>query len=253
VFADDGQPASDVAWAWLTSHQWGGWELQILTVRWTLLGSDLDLKPSALVPRRAPQECGWASAVHVEVAGDPRVVLLDRSDPALLVLGSHRRSHAAGLWAGSTSEWLLMHPPAPVLLARHGYPTRSVAFCVDGSPHAHRALKAFWALPWSAEVAVTLVSVDDGSTDVEEALRLARTSLPAGTGPARVERLSGSPRRALVDYVRADRIDLVVMGTRGLSGLTRMRVGSTVSALLKDGAANLMIAHVPDGRTASQA
>jgi nucleotide-binding universal stress UspA family protein len=50
----------------------------------------------------------------------------------------------------------------------------------------------------------------------------------------------------LVDFVRADRIDLVVMGTRGLSGLTRMRVGSTVSALLKDGAANLMIAHVPD-------
>jgi nucleotide-binding universal stress UspA family protein len=50
----------------------------------------------------------------------------------------------------------------------------------------------------------------------------------------------------LVDFVRVNQIDLVVMGTRGLTGLARMRVGSTVSELLKDGSANLLIAHVPD-------
>ena len=48
-----------------------------------------------------------------------------------------------------------------------------------------------------------------------------------------------------MEFVQANQIDLVVMGTRGLTGWTRMRVGSTVSALLKDGSANLMIAHVP--------
>jgi nucleotide-binding universal stress UspA family protein len=163
-----------------------------------------------------------------------------------MVLGCHHRGHLAGLWAGSTTQWLLVHPPAPMLIARHGYPTRSVALCVDGSPHAQRALQAFWALPWAGDVAVHLVSVDDGSTDVERSLKVAGAALPAGIWPARVARLRGPARRELADFVRANQIDLVVMGTRGLTGLARMRVGSTVSQLLKDGSANLLIAHVPD-------
>lgn len=250
LFADDGEPASDVAWAWLTSHRWDGWALQTVTVRWTSLTGGVDFKPSRFVPRRPPHEAGLASWDHVEATGDPRAVLLRRSDAALLVLGCHHRSHLAGLWAGSTAEWLLVHPPAPMLLARHGYPTRSVAFCVDGGPHAHRALQAFWALPWARDVAVNLVSVDDGRTDVERSLKVASASLPAGMRPARVARLSGPSKRELVDFVRANQIDLVVMGTRGLTGLTRMRVGSTVSDLLKDGSANLLIAHAPDSEVA---
>jgi nucleotide-binding universal stress UspA family protein len=92
---------------------------------------------------------------------------------------------------------------------------------------------------------VSLVSVDDGFTDVEGSLNLAGAALPTGIQPVREARLRGPARRELVDFVRANHIDLVVTGTRGLTGLTRMRVGSTVSALVKDGSANLLIAHVP--------
>lgn len=246
VLADDGQPASDVAWAWLTGHRWQGWELQVVTVRWAALAGGSDLKPSRVVPRRPPQETALSTWDHVEVTGDPRVVLLGRSDAGVMVLGCHHRRHLAGLWVGSTTEWLLMHPPAPILIARHGHPTQSVALCVDGSPHARRALQAFSALPWSRDVDVILVSVDDGTTDVELSVEQARAALPADMSPARVVRLRGSSRRELVEFVRADQIDLVVMGTRGLTGWTRMRVGSTVSALLKDESANLLIAHVRD-------
>ncbi len=246
LLADDGEPASDVAWAWLTSHRWDGWDLQDVTVRWSSIAGGVDFKPSRFVPRRPPEEAGLASWEHVEVVGDPRVVLVSRSDAALLVLGCHHRGHLAGLWAGSTTEWLLVHPPAPMLIARHGHPTRSVAFCVDGGPHAERALQAFWTLPWARDVAVTLVSVDDGTTDVESSLKVAEASLPAGIWPAEVARLAGPSKREIVSFVRANEIDLVVMGTRGLTGLTRMRVGSTVSTLLKDGSANLLIAHAPD-------
>jgi nucleotide-binding universal stress UspA family protein len=40
--------------------------------------------------------------------------------------------------------------------------------------------------------------------------------------------------------------DLIVLGTRGLKGVTRMTAGSTVSALVKDETANLLIAHVAE-------
>ena len=167
-----------------------------------------------------------------------------------MVLGCHHRGHLAGLWAGSTTEWLLVRPPAPMLIARHGHRTRSVAFCLDGSPHSQRAFQAFWSFPWSADVAVNLVSVDDGRTDVERSLNRAHAALPGDIWPARVGRLSGSPKHELTAFARDHQIDLVVLGTRGLTGLARMRVGSTVSALLKDRAANLLIAHVPDLETA---
>lgn len=245
LFADDGQPASDVAWAWVTSHKWDGWDLQTVTVRWTSVPGWAEVKPSRYVPRVPPAEAGFGAWSHVEVAGDPRVVLHARSDASLILLGSHRQGHLVGMWAGSIAEWLLVRPPAPMLLARHGSLTRSVAFCVDGSPHSLRALQAFWSLPWARDLTVTLVSVDDGATDVARSLDQAGAQLPVGVRPAEVARLSGSPKQELVAFVRANHVDLVVMGTRGLTGLRRLRVGSTVSALLKDGSANLLIAHVP--------
>ena len=249
LFADSGQPESDVAWAWLTSHRWDGWGLQTVTVRWTLVSGAGELKRARFVVRNPPAEAGLSSSTHIEVSGDPRVVLNSRGDASLMVLGCRHRGHLAGLWAASTAEWLLVRPPAPMVLARHGYPTQSVAMFVDGSPHSQRAFQAYWSLPWARNTAVHLVSVDDGSTDVVRSLQQASVALPQGVVPTTATRLSGSPKRVLAQYVHANHIDLVVMGTEGLSGLRRMRVGSTVSALVRDGAANLLIAHVPDPGT----
>lgn len=250
LFADNGEPAADVAWAWMTSHPWTGWDLQAVTVRWASFAGGADLKASRYVQRTPPAEAGFASCSHVEVQGDPRVALHGHSDASLMVVGSHHQSHLAGLWAGSITEWLLVHPPAPMLIARHGYRTRSIALCVDGSPHSRRAMQAFWSLPWSSTVTVNLVSVDDGHTDVDQALKRAQAALPTGVRPAREERLSGSPKQVLAAFARDHEVDLMVMGTRSLTGLARMRVGSTVSALLKDGSTNLLIAHVPEPEAA---
>ncbi len=90
LFADDGEPAADVAWAWMTSHPWAGWELQAVT-------------------------------------GDPRVVLLGRSDASLMVVGCHQRGYLVGLWAGSTTEWLLVKPRTPMLIAHVPEPDADAA------------------------------------------------------------------------------------------------------------------------------
>jgi nucleotide-binding universal stress UspA family protein len=245
VFADDGAPASDVAWAWVTSHQWAGWRLRVLTVHETLYPGGPPFGDSHHVHRHPPAEAGFAEVEHIDRDGDPRTVLLGHADASLLVLGSHHRGHLAGMWAGSTTEWLLVRPPRPLAIARHGHPTQTVAICVDGSAHAEYALETFLTLPWSCAVQVSLVCVADGSTDVERALTAARAAFPATAQPTEV-RLAGPPRREVPGFVRAHRIDLVVLGTRGLTGLTRMTAGSTVSALVKDETANLLVAHMAE-------
>lgn len=245
LLADDGGPAADIAWLWLTGHHWAGWHLETVTIAHILFPGGPDLGHSRHVERQLPTESGFAAWEHLDLTGDPRVVLLGRSDAALIVVGVHHRGHLAGLWAGSTTEWLLVHPPAPLVVARHGNLTRSVAICVDGSPHSQRALEVFLSLPWSADVAVSLVSVADGAAEVEQSLSRAMASFAGRTPPA-IVRLVGAPKREIPAFVRANHVDLVVLGTRGLTGLARLTVGSTVSALLKDQSANLLITHVAD-------
>ncbi len=118
-----------------------------------------------------------------------------------------------------------------------------MAICVDGSTHSQRALESFLSMPWSTKVNVSLISVDDGTTDVERALAQASAVFPGQRLPDTI-RLVGAAKGVIPAHVRDHRVDLVVLGTRGLTGLKRMVVGSTVSALLKDETANLLIAHV---------
>ncbi len=246
IFADDGAPASDIAWSWVISHQWAGWDLTILTVHQTLVPGGRTFGDARAVPRRAPAETGFAAVDHVERDGDPRTILHSRDDASLLVLGSHHRDHLAGMWAGSTTEWLLVRPRRPLAVVRHGHRTRTVAVCVDGSAHAQYALEAFLDLPWSSEVQVSLVSVADGTTDVAAAFAAARAAFPSASRPDEVH-LAGAPKKAVTEFVRGHGIDMVVLGTRGLAGLKRMTTGSTVSALVKDDAANLLVAHAMQG------
>lgn len=245
VFADDGEPAADAAWSWITSHDWKGWHLEIVTVRETLSPGGRSIGHARHVERRPPAEARFTVSVHSDDEGDPRTVLLRRAAEALVVVGCHHRSHWSALWAGSTTEWLIVGTPFPLLVARHGHPSRTVAICVDGSIHARKALEAFMALPWHADVDVVLVAVDDGAVDVEAALTEAATAL--GRKEVPMARPAGAAKRAIPRYVRENGIDLVVVGTRGLTGIRRMAIGSTVAALLKDATANLLIAHVDEG------
>lgn len=250
LFADDGAPPADVAWAWITSHDWSGWTLETLTVAMTLYPGGPEVSDSVHVSRQPPSESRFVSSRHSDVKGDPRVVIRGRSDAALIVVGCHHRGHLEGLLAGSTTEWLLGGPPVPVLVARHGHTTGKVAICVDGGPHARRAIEAFLSLPWSSSADVALLAVADGATDVDAALTAAMDAFPAECTPT-AHPLTGRAKREIPDFVRSHDIDLVALGTRGLSGLSRLRMGSTVSALLKDARANLMVAHVRDDQSGS--
>ncbi len=245
VMADDGAPAADVAWLWLGSHRWADWALESVTVTEVPYPGGQARGRARSVPRVLPESAGFASVSHTDVEGDPRVVLFERSDAALVVLGSHHHGHLGGLWAGSTTEWLVVRPTVPLLVALHGHVTRTVVICVDGSPSARRALESYLAMPWSQGLDASLLVVDDGATDVEGALAAAQAAFAGRRAPG-VVRLAGAARREIPAYVRDHGPDLVVLGTRGLSGLARLTAGSTVSALLKDRTANLLLAHAAD-------
>jgi nucleotide-binding universal stress UspA family protein len=147
---------------------------------------------------------------------------------------------------GSTAEWLLHHPSAPLAIVRSAATVQRVVCCFDGSAHAGRALDAFLALPLSGETEVTVLGVDDGRADVDAAIAAALTTLDAAGTDAKVERARGKPTRIILEHLDADQPQLVVLGTKGLTGWQRLRLGSTAAAVVHHASCNSLLACVDD-------
>jgi len=141
-----------------------------------------------------------------------------------------------------------------------------LVIAVDGSETSVRAIDAAARLAKHTDVEAVLLHVRPaagyhgdltpreyeriGAEERDRQARVLETALAharqAGLERAITQAEAGTPD-VDIPRVATDRsADFIVMGTRGLTGLARMRVGSTVSQLLKDGSANLLIAHVPD-------
>ncbi len=246
TFGDDGTPNADIAWLFIASHQWPGWKAEILTVEQPEdFGPipDEERTPHPWQPprHRSPERSTqFSSITHLIAKGDPRLVLSRSTD--LLVVGPRGPGLMKALHLGSTSEWLLVHPPAPLLIARHGHNVQNALVCADGSAHSIRAIELLATLPWLANVDVTVLCVKDRRVEVDEAIGHAAALLrpAARTVTANVE--SGAPSNEIMNHLANNPADLVVLGTRGLTGIRHLRLGSTASAVAHASSCSVLVA-----------
>jgi nucleotide-binding universal stress UspA family protein len=262
VFGDDGSPTADIAWLFVNSHVWSGWRVEIVTAQWPELGVPIPPKDSILHPWDPPQrrkafgEAGFAEVEHLTANGDARLVLL--RDSELLVIGPRGPGLLKSLHLGSTADWLLNNSVAPLLIARHGRQIRNVVLCTDGSKHADRVTNVLASLPWVQEVQVTVLAVDDGRIDVDQACKTATkileaagakvsVAIPIDDSDTLLSRIHvSSPTELIKRHLDETEPDLVALGTRGLSGLQKLRVGSTASAIAQTASCSVLVASVQD-------
>lgn len=235
VFGDDGSISADVAWLWINSHPWPNWRLEVVTA---VVPAHLPVPPELASPREwtpphprcAFVETQFDEVTHLTVDADPRLALSKPAD--LLVVGPRGPGLVKAMHLGSTVEWLMTRPPAPMLVARHGRRTYSVIVCHDGSIHAQAATEALSRMPWAKDVTATIVSVDDGHTDVDQAVEQATGVLQPALGAVRHHVVrQGEPTLDLLRYLEQHDADVIVLGTQGLTGVKRLRVGSTAGVL----------------------
>lgn len=245
VLGDDGSPPSDRAWRWVTSQSWRGWSIEVLTaddrapIEW-----GAPPRTEAWTPtwaRTEPIE-GAAAIRFIKVATDPRAMLADRDDADLMVLGLRTHSYLEAMVTGSTTEWILHHPPTPLVVATEPDPVHRVVACVDGSDHALAALTAFLRAPFSSETRVEVLAVDDGRTDSAAAIEAGQRRLDGRVADVTGLTLEGSPTPVILQHLEETTPDLVVMGTRGLTGWKRLRLGSTASAVVRGSPCTSLVA-----------
>jgi universal stress protein E len=183
------------------------------------------------------------SASTKVVAGDPAEVLLEEAaDHAvdLICVGPDAGLLGGRVRIGRVAAHVLRHAPCSVLVGRETGSTFPVnILCgVDGSNTSIETagLAARLAVASGAELRLQNVvpvfegderewTLDDDEPDPTEIESAAQVARAAGARPIR-ERALGRPEYAILEAAVREESDLVVVGSRGLSGLARVLLGS---------------------------
>jgi nucleotide-binding universal stress UspA family protein len=169
----------------------------------------------------------------------------------LIIVGSRGHGTIASMILGSVSSEIADHAPCPVLVARRPYLTRLV-LGVDGSSFARVAEDFIAMWPVFADVTVEVVSVEPSSSNWAAEVALGGYLPPAELDAALANEVAehraiceASSRRlrdagrvasvrvahgaAAVELMRTaveTQADLIVVGTQGRSGVSRVVYGS---------------------------
>jgi nucleotide-binding universal stress UspA family protein len=190
----------------------------------------------------------------------------------LIVLGSRGRGSIESLVLGSVSGEVVDHAAAPVLVARQAGLSR-IVLATDGSPSASAAEALLATEPVFAGLPIRVVSV----TDVEQpwhtgiapmmyrqvidayehdlaAAREAHQRLADDSASrlrdagqnASAEMRTGDSASEIIAAADAWKADLVVLGSRGRTGLIRLLLGSVARNVLHGSGASILVVRDAD-------
>lgn len=196
------------------------------------------------------------------VQGTPSRVILDRAEEVgaeVIVLGTRGLSGLRHLLLGSTAERVVQRAHCPVLCVhpedkgRHR-PIRSILVPTDFSDDADLAIaKAHEILaPLESGAALTLVHafslpieytaygpipvsvhyLRDAGLDAERRLFELEERLKAEGVEVETVAREGDPLTVILEEAKSRKVDLIAMGTRGLTGIRHLLLGSTAERVV---------------------
>jgi nucleotide-binding universal stress UspA family protein len=208
---------------------------------------------------------------HVLLRGHAARAIVDEArefGAEVVVVGSRGHGSFSTTVLGSTSAEVVDHAPCPVLVVRRPR-IDSILLAEDGSVGADAAAKVVDAMPILANIPVTVVSVAEvgipfaGATPGTYEQVMEPYSEPVESShkqcgelagrrsewlsrdgrPVDCEVRDGDPAAELVTTATARGTDLVVVGTRGHTGLTRMILGSVARNVLIHAPCSVLVVH----------
>jgi nucleotide-binding universal stress UspA family protein len=141
----------------------------------------------------------------------------------LIALGSHGKSRAAGVVFGSVASAMTRHAPCSVLIARpspaEGFPG-TILHANDGSSESLEAARL--AAQLAARHDSTLVTLHVSEGGGEGVAQQAATIIEESGREPVMQVEQGSPHRRIVEAANEGRAGLIVIGSRGRTGLAAL-------------------------------
>lgn len=211
----------------------------------------------------APKAIITSALMH----GRPAVAITaqaERRAVDVIVLGSRRVTDDRGFLLGSVARKVLAGDTRSVLVVKTPLPsTPQVVLAIDGSPRAQSAACFLrrWPLPENAHLTVLSVVppvLDELAATVLPLAKLAHLAKPATERTKRLvaqtresflgqgaavsgEVLEGRPGPVILHYLEKAKADLVVMGSRGLTGEERFVLGSVAEDVVQHAPCSALI------------
>ena len=194
------------------------------------------------------------------VVGNADTDIVERavmSNADCILIGLHDRLLPENLpIEGTLAETVIGRSKVPVLLVRNvsAGPYQTAVVSIDFSPLSHAAIQA--AVLIAPEATLHLVHAYDGGTQEafaaeqklkhlvsEEAPTFERAAREAGLPQIAVRTIAeqGGPREAITTQVKRRAADLLVLGTRGRTGLTRTLLGSVTTDLINQRLCDVLV------------
>lgn len=205
----------------------------------------------------------------------------------MILMGSRGHRGMELMLLGSVSQAVLMQGQCPVVIVKSEAESPSLAagfknvlITVDNSPYSRAALNWVKTLTWPAETRFKLMTVvaplTDSFTSAESAVSagslsrehdslhaMARAELEemaadlvnhVGQGKLTTQVGEGDPREVILHVAAAWGADLIVMGSHGRTGLTKLFLGSVSHAVAVHGYCSVAIIKgiVPKGQGVKQ-
>lgn len=207
---------------------------------------------------------------EVVLRGRPATAIVDearRIGATLVVVGSRGHGTIESMVLGSVSAEVIDHAPAPVLVAR-GTCLDRIVLAWDGSSCATHAadLLRTWpvfsgaevrvvsvvdaGVPWwtgfpeagSPEMMPIYIETTEASRKQHEDLARGMTEQLATSGfTADADVRAGDAATEILAAAKASRADLIVMGTRGRTGLSRLVLGSVARNVLQHARCSVLV------------
>jgi hypothetical protein len=201
----------------------------------------------------AAQAAGVACDTQLVYGEEPHHEIVNTAvqlKPSLIVLGRRGKRGLARLMVGHATAHVAGHAPCSVLMVpRSGQVwSRRILLATDGSAHSAAAAQAARDVATQCQVPVTVVSATTRSHSAERkaeaqaAVDKVSAELQAAGIASEGVVAEGRPDEVVIDTASARQADLIVVGSHGRTGLSRLILGSISERIMGQAQCPVLIA-----------